>query len=123
MKKDYSTPRVQKWRENNAMKYCYCSLKSNSKRRGKIFTLTFEQFKRFCVQAEYVVGTGKTKNSFSIDRIDNSKGYTIENIQVLTVSENAKKGTKKKFLRYDYETQTAFVQTKKELEQQTAEAF
>jgi hypothetical protein len=46
-KKDYSSPRVRAWRDKNKMRDCYHNLKSNSKRRGKEFNLTFEQFEKF----------------------------------------------------------------------------
>lgn len=36
----------------------------------------------------------------SIDRIDSSKGYTLDNIQWLTLSNNCRKGTKKMDKKY-----------------------
>ena len=84
----------KKMRKKNPVRYAYDTLKSNSKRRGKEFTLTFEEFSQFCHATDYIQGKGVTKDSYSIDRIDNSRGYTIDNIQILTVSENRKKGRK-----------------------------
>lgn len=94
-------------REKYPMKNAYWNLKANAKRRGKIFELTFEQFESFCYETDYLQGRGKKKTSYSIDRIDNSKGYVIENIRVLSLSENAKKGTK--HLDYDWQTGCARV--------------
>lgn len=85
----------------------YKNLRDNAKRRGKVFTLTFDQFSEFCYRTNYMAGRGRTKESYSIDRIDNNKGYTADNIRVLTVSENARKHTK--VLNYDWQTQTATV--------------
>ena len=79
------------WRKKNPVKYAYQSLKNNAKRRGKVFELTLEQFKEFAIKTRYMAKRGIYKNSYHIDRIDEAKGYTIDNIQVLTNSENIKK--------------------------------
>ena len=63
--------------------------------------MTFEEFSRFCRPTDYIQNKGTTKDSLSIDRIKNWLGYTIDNIQVLPVGLNAKKGTKK--LEFDEE--------------------
>ncbi len=89
------------------MKAAYYALRDNSKRRGKEFTLTLQEFEQFCYQTKYLAGRGRSVDSYSIDRIDNTKGYTAENIRVLTVSENSKKHTK--LLVYDYQTGHAAV--------------
>lgn len=102
-----STCRARKWRERNPVKYCYSNLKSNSKRRGIEFELTYEEFVQFCYATNYIAGKGRTKTSYSIDRIDNTKGYTLDNIRILTVSENARKGDKN--LVYDWFTGYASV--------------
>jgi hypothetical protein len=102
-----TTCRSRLSRENNQLKYSYNNLKSNAKRRGKDFDLTLEQFKQFCYKTDYLTGKGKTKTSYSIDRIDNNKGYSIDNIRVLTLSANSKKGTK--ILHYDWRTKEAIV--------------
>lgn len=72
-------------------KYAYKNLKTNAKRRGKEFSLTFEEFIEFAIKHNYIAGKGITKTGLHIDRIDNRKGYTIDNIQVLTNSENIRK--------------------------------
>ena len=104
------------------------ALKHNAKRRQKEFDLTYEQFIEFCIETDYLVGKGKTKHSYSIDRIDNSKGYTLSNIRILTLSANSQKSdfqltaeganqlTAKnrklvKKLEYDYRTKQAWVWT------------
>jgi len=66
-------------------------LKSNAKRRGKFFDLTLEQFKTFCIDTGYMAGKGKKATSLSIDRIDVEKGYTIDNLQILTLTANTVK--------------------------------
>lgn len=76
---------------SNPVGYAYNNLKQNAKRRGKYFDLTLEEFTEFCRSTDYIDKKGKSRKSYSIDRIDNSKGYTISNIQILTLSENSKK--------------------------------
>jgi hypothetical protein len=81
-------------KEKNFLVYSYSYLKQNAKRRGKSFSLTLDQFKEFCNMTGYLMLKGKLKKSASIDRIDNSKGYSFDNIQVLTLSQNSAKGAK-----------------------------
>jgi len=79
------------YRKNNPIKAAYQSLRSGAKRRGKAFNLTFEQFKTFVVKTEYMKNKGTRSESYHIDRIDETKGYTIDNIQIMTNSENVRK--------------------------------
>ena len=94
------------WRKKNPLKYSFQNLKYNARRRNKEFLLTFEQFSEFCYSCEILTKKGKRKKGFTIDRINNSEGYRIENIQKLTRSENSKKGTKA--LVYDWLNKTAY---------------
>lgn len=90
------------------MKYAFQKLRSNAKRRGKEFDLTFDQFQQFCVKTEYLVGRGRTRTGFHIDRIRDDRGYTMDNIQVLTNTENiTKENTRRKRLQYDYRNKEA----------------
>ena len=81
-------------KESNPTVYVFGALKQNARRRGKAFTLTIEQFKDFCTRTGYLRLRGKTGKSASIDRIDPSRGYTADNIQILSLSANSKKGVK-----------------------------
>lgn len=83
------------------MRDAYLNLKSNAKRRGKVFELTFDQFREFASQCQYIKKKGRTANSYHIDRIDETKGYTIDNIQLLTNIENIQK-------RYDHQVQKTY---------------
>lgn len=97
----------REYRKRNPLKYAYLTLKHNAKRRGHAFELTFEDFKAFCYVTDYIGKKGITKTSYSIDRIDNTKGYILSNIRVVTVSDNSKKGTK--VLHYDWQHKVATV--------------
>lgn len=81
----------RKYREKYPIKAAYDNLKSNAKRRNKEFNITLEQFEQFCLETKYLVGCGRSKDSLHIDRKKEDAGYTIENIQTLTNSENVKK--------------------------------
>lgn len=86
------------------MKAAFQTLRQNARRRGKEFTLTFEDFEAFCYAFDYIAGKGRKAKSYTVDRIDNEKGYTRDNIQMLTKSDNVKK-----YLSYDWQTRTAVV--------------
>lgn len=81
----------RKYRAKNPVKASFNNHKSNAKRRKIPCELTFEQFAEFCVKTDYLNGCGRMADSFHIDRIDESKGYTIDNIQKIKNSENIKK--------------------------------
>ena len=80
--------RMRKYKENHPMEYTYNNLRCNAKRRGKEFKLTFEEFKKFCEENDYMENKGKTANSLSIDRDKNEEGYFLDNMQALTLAEN-----------------------------------
>lgn len=102
-----STCRSRKSRENDPEKYAYNTTKANAKRRRKPFTITFEYFKQFCYEYNYIQGKGKTATSLSIDCKINDLGYVEGNIRGLPLGENSRKGTK--VLDYDWNTKTARV--------------
>lgn len=98
---------LRKWRAEHPIEYAYQTTKDNAKRRGKYFDLTLEQFKKFCRKNDYIGKKGKTRESLSIDCIENEEGYTAKNIRALPLGENSSKGTK--VLSYDWRTRTATV--------------
>ncbi len=82
---------IEKFKANNPEKYAYFTLRQNAKRRKKVFTISFEYFKKFCKKHEYIQRKGITKLGLHIDRIIEELGYIEGNLQVLTNSENVKK--------------------------------
>lgn len=102
-----STCRSRISRKNDPVRYSYITTKNNAKRRGKPFTLTLAYFRKFCYETNYIQGKGKTKTSYSIDCIENEKGYVEGNIRILPLGDNSRKGTKT--LSYDYQTGYATV--------------
>ena len=79
-------------KENNYISYAFHIWKSNCRRRGKENTVSLEEFKKFCEKTGYLSGKGRRPESMTIDRIDSSKGYSIENMRILSLSQNASKG-------------------------------
>lgn len=82
---------MHKFKEDRPETYFYNNLKQNAKRRGHEFNLTLEEFRQFCKETGYLKGKGRKAKSLTIDRIDPSKGYQLDNIQVLTNSDNIRK--------------------------------
>lgn len=96
--------RTREYKERHPVKYAFHVLKKNAKRRGKEFSLTFEQFSEFCHETKLLTKRGIWAESWTIDRIDEDRGYHIDNIQILTNSENVRKRRE-----YDYLSKTVRV--------------
>jgi hypothetical protein len=75
---------AHRYRERHPDRYHFANLKSNARRRGKIFTITLEDFRAVWIPGE------------SIDRIDHWRGYEPGNIQSLPLPENSAKGYREK---------------------------
>jgi hypothetical protein len=71
----------------NPLLHEYHLLKTHAKKRGKLFTLTYSYFD------EIAEGQSLKARGLSVDRIDPLRGYEEGNIQLLTLSENSKKGS------------------------------
>lgn len=71
--------------------YYLSELKQRAKRRGKSCSLTLDQFKEFCSRTGYLRKKGVMAGDSHIDRIDPTRGYDHDNIQILTNLENLKK--------------------------------
>jgi hypothetical protein len=72
------------------------SLKHNAKRRRVLFKLTLKEFKDFCDSTGYLKKKGVESEDMSIDRIKAWEGYHKDNIQMLTIAENGRKGSKER---------------------------
>lgn len=91
----------RQYRKENPVKAAYYNLKENAKRRGKEFDLTLAQFEAFAVKTGYMKKKGIWADSFHIDRIDEQRGYTIDNIQVITNTQNVRKYLEYKYNEYE----------------------
>lgn len=82
---------IRKFAAKHPEKYAYFTLRNNAKRRGKEFTITFEDFQKFCIKTKYMIKKGIERDSLHIDRKKEWEGYVKGNIQCLTNSENMRK--------------------------------
>lgn len=78
-------------KKSNPIRIAYASLKGHAKERGKDFNLSIKQFSDFCIKSNYLNCKGIQKFSFHVDRIDETKGYNINNIQLLKNIDNVRK--------------------------------
>lgn len=79
------------WRRKNPIHAAYLNKKSNAKKRGIPFMLTLEEWTEFCIATDYVKSQAETRTAYHVDRIDNNKGYTIDNIELITAADNVRK--------------------------------
>lgn len=83
--------RKEWYKKNHPIRFQYDVLRSNAKRRGKVFTLTYERFESLVKENDYMTKKGTRCKSLQIDRIDEDKGYTDDNVQCITLRENVYK--------------------------------
>lgn len=86
-----STCRNRQWDKNNPIRRAYRDTRNSAKRRGKTFTITYEYFEAWVIENRYMELKGTAPDDYSIDRIDDTKGYEPGNLQLLTNRENTKK--------------------------------
>ena len=91
---------------NKALNYHFMEARKGAKRRNIDFNLTFDDYKALyekqqglCalsgIEMTLLHGTTKQQNptKISTDRIDNNKGYSKDNIQLIAWQANCAKGT------------------------------
>lgn len=95
-------------KEKDPVLWAYGVLRRNARRRGKPFEITLQEFTQFCYETQVLHGRGRASTSYHIDRIDDERGYTKDNLQVLTNRDNARKeiARRRKVVTYDYQTGT-----------------
>jgi hypothetical protein len=93
-------------RNKNPLRYAYETLRNNVyRRKGRaFFYLTFEEFKQYAIETEYMGKKGITKKGFHIDCKDPTMGYFIGNIRPLTNTLNNQVRYKKLHYEWDDET-------------------
>lgn len=101
------------YRNKYPVRAAYQNLKSNARRRGKPFDISLAEFELFCYHTRLLTGRGRSKDSYTIDRIRNQEGYTLGNIQVLTRSKNSSKGKNPPIEYLDYDWETGFARVVK----------
>lgn len=84
---------AQQRRKKSPEKFLYAAIKSKAKRKGIEFNLTLEDiiFPEICPLLEIKLQMNKghmEDNSYSLDRIDNTKGYIKGNVWVISNKAN-----------------------------------
>tara|TARA_R110002050_G_scaffold265465_2_gene406562 strand:+ start:8105 stop:8575 length:471 start_codon:yes stop_codon:yes gene_type:complete len=81
------------FKQKHPAAYAFQRLKTNARVRGVAFNLSLQEFRQWAKETGYLDNCGRKKKNLTIDRInrDNPLGYHIDNIQVLTNGENARK--------------------------------
>jgi len=69
----------------------YVNFKGNALRRKKPFEITLFEFREWCLETGYIIKKGMRGARCSVDRINNNLGYSIDNIQLLTLKSNIEK--------------------------------
>ena len=98
----------RRWMETNPEKCILRSSRSGAKARGIVHELTIDDIVLpaccpvFGVPFDLTKGKGRNDFSPSVDRIDNSKGYTRDNIQIISTLANSmkNKATKEQLIQF-----------------------
>ena len=91
--------RQERWRRRNPRQAAFATLRDHARGRRIPFTLTFAHFLAITEAAGFWdKDPASHGDRLSVDRIDPSLGYSNDNVQVLTVSENVIKGNRERFL-------------------------
>ena len=69
----------------------YNLMKCSATQRNLPFRISLQEFRDFCKKTGYIINKGYRGRVATIDRIIPEKGYTIENIQILSLRANVKK--------------------------------
>lgn len=90
---DYIRGRDRAWRRDNPKLHLFRSAKTRAKRKGIEFTITHEDvvIPEYCpiLGCSFIAGTkGDYKYSYSLDRVENSKGYVKGNVRVISALAN-----------------------------------
>lgn len=81
---------TRRFKESHPIKYAFNKLRCRARERGKEFSLTLDQYEQFCLETGYDKLKGKHSYSMSINRKNNALGYSIDNIESVTLSHNSR---------------------------------
>jgi hypothetical protein len=89
---------ARKLRQKDPVGVRYTQFKVNAKKRGFVgferFSVTLEQFRKFCFDNGYIIIKGRRGQNATIDRRCNIHGYHIWNMCILSNRANASKGNR-----------------------------
>jgi len=84
----------QALKRRDLISYIYSHRKQRAKERGHAWSLALEEFRQWCHQTGYHLNLGRKAESSSIDRIDNARGYSLDNIACIPYGANSSKWTR-----------------------------
>lgn len=90
-RKHCGTCRSKKYRSNDQVRYFLNNLRRSAIKRKIFFDLSLDEFRKWAIKEEFRFGIKAHRDRDSVDRKERHLGYTLSNIQKLTVSENSKK--------------------------------
>jgi len=91
--------KARRFKEAHPLKYAFNKLRGRARERGHQFSLSLSQFMDLAHKSGWATGRGKTADSLSFDRIDETQGYHVDNLQVLTLSENSAKSNRFRYVK------------------------
>jgi hypothetical protein len=83
--------KFQKYHQKKWIYVLYSNRIAHALERNIPFKLSFRSFLNFCRSTNYHILRGPSRDEMSIDRIDNLRGYTEDNIQMLSNGDNSRK--------------------------------
>lgn len=90
-RKECETCKFQRFKAKNEIIIIYYNLKNSARKRSLKFNLTKEWFVKFVTNSPLLTIRGRSAEAFTIDRVDNDKGYVMGNLEIITKSANSKK--------------------------------
>lgn len=90
--------RQRRYIADNPVSYAYSKLKQHAKERKIAFELTPLEWECFCEATGYHELKGRNSWAMQVDRKDETGPYSLDNIQLLTTSENTAKGNRARHL-------------------------
>lgn len=99
------------WRQRHPVLALWHNHKHNAKNRGIKVEWSFDDFARFCEETGYHI---LVRDGWTIDRIRSREGYSYENCQLLTLTENVAKGNRERKSIYHLATEWKAYQFKRE---------
>ena len=90
------------WRARYPTKSAYTALRDHARRRRILFTLSFGRFEELVRGTSYIETAGNQAGGLQVDRVDATRGYADDNVQLLTITENSMYGNKKSWGWYSW---------------------
>jgi hypothetical protein len=88
-------------RANEPILACYRAVENKARRRKIPFTLTYEYFEALCLRTGYHLDRGREGHELHLDRKNALLGYSDDNVQILTATQNCRKSRQEAYRTLD----------------------